>query len=84
MIVLKVHATSGLSAIVRIVNTLKRKQFKVHQLIMEECSPEEYKLLITVDENEVRVKKAIQHVRKLEDVYIIETLGGVCYEKDVL
>jgi len=68
----------GIDALVRITNTLRRKEFKIKGLVMTEGTIEGYSnLRITIEEySNLGMEQAMMHLRKIINVYEIEEFKG--------
>ncbi|HEY8803635.1 MAG TPA: ACT domain-containing protein [Clostridium sp.] len=64
----------GIDALVRVTNTLRRKEFKIRGLVMEECEIGGYSdLRITIEEySNLGIEQAMMQLRKIINVYEIE------------
>jgi len=68
----------GIDALVRVTNTLRRKEFKIKGLVMTEGTIEGYSnLRITIEEySNLGMEQAMMHLRKIINVYEIEEFKG--------
>jgi len=64
----------GIDALVRVTNTLRRKEFKIRGLVMTEGEIGGYSdLMITIEEySNLGVEQAMMHLRKIINVHEIE------------
>ena len=62
--------SSGMDSAVRVLTTLRRKQFDVRGFTMKEINSNSSEFMVTLeDEKNLGVDKAIQQMQKLVDVY---------------
>lgn len=62
--------SSGMDSVVRVLTTLRRKQFDVREFTMKEINSNKSEFMITLeDEKNLGVDRAIQQMQKLVDVY---------------
>jgi len=62
--------SSGMDSVVRVLTTLRRKQFDVREFTMKEINSNKSEFMITLeDEKNLGVDRAIQQMQKLIDVY---------------
>lgn len=62
--------SSGMDSAVRVLTTLRRKQFDVRGFSMKEINSNNSEFMITLeDEKNLGVDRAIQQMQKLVDVY---------------
>ncbi|MCB2294748.1 ACT domain-containing protein [Clostridium algoriphilum] len=68
----------GIDALVRVTNTLRRKEFKIRGIVMEECEIGGYSdLRITIEEySNLGIEQAMMQLRKIINVYEIEEFKG--------
>ncbi|GEM_PF-566283 len=68
----------GIDALVRVTNTLRRKEFKITGLVMTEGEFGGYSdLRITIDEySNLGIEQAMMQLRKIINVYEIEEFKG--------
>ena len=64
----------GIDALVRVTNTLRRKEFKIKGLVMTEVEIDGYSdLRITIEEySNLGIEQAMMQLRKIINVYEIE------------
>ena len=64
----------GIEALVRVTNTLRRKEFKITGLVMEECEIGGYSdLKITIEEcSNLGIEQAMMQLKKIINVYEIK------------
>jgi len=64
----------GIDALVRVANTLRRKEFKIKGLVMTEGTIDGYSdLRITIEEySNLGIEQAMMHLKKIINVYEIE------------
>ena len=67
-------ASHGIDALVRVTNTLRRKEFKIKGLVMTEVEIDGYSdLKITIEEySNLGIEQAMMQLRKIINVYEIE------------
>ena len=62
--------SSGMDSAVRVLTTLRRKQFDVREFTMKEINSNNSEFMVTLeDEKNLGVDRAIQQMQKLVDVY---------------
>ena len=62
--------SSGMDSAVRVLTTLRRKQFDVKEFSMKEINSNNSEFMVTLeDEKNLGVDRAIQQMQKLVDVY---------------
>ncbi|MBU3145309.1 ACT domain-containing protein [Clostridium sp. CF012] len=68
----------GIDALVRITNTLRRKEFQIRELVMTEGEIGGYSdLRITIEENtNLGIEQAMMQLRKIINVYEIKEFEG--------
>jgi len=71
---LSAKVENGIDALVRVTNTLRRKEFKIKGLVMTEGTIDGYSdLRITIEEySNLGIEQAMMHLRKIISVYEIE------------
>lgn len=68
---------SGMITLMRVADILKRKQFNISGFSMDEIDDKYSRILIKLNENEdLGIKQAMLHMKKLADVYEIEEYKG--------
>jgi acetolactate synthase-1/3 small subunit len=68
----------GIDALVRITNTLRRKEFQIRELVMTEGEISGFSdLKITIEENtNLGIEQAMMQLRKIINVYEIKEFKG--------
>ena len=68
----------GIDALVRVTNTLRRKEFQIRGLVMTEGESGEYSdLMITIEEgSNLGIEQAMMQLRKMINVYEIKEFRG--------
>jgi len=68
----------GIDALVRVTNTLRRKEFQIRELKMTECEIGGYSdLIITIDEvSNLGIEQAMMQLRKIINVSEIKEYEG--------
>jgi len=62
--------SSGMDSAVRVLTTLRRKQFDVREFTMKEINSNSSEFMVTLEgEKNLGVERAIQQIQKLVDVY---------------
>ena len=69
----------GIDALVRVTNTLRRKEFKIKGLVMTEGETSGYSnLRITIEEySNLGIEQAMMQLRKIINVYEIEEFNDI-------
>lgn len=68
------RVTSGMDSAVRVMTTLRRKQFEVKEFSMKELENHNSLLQVTVEDNcaNTGFERAVLYMKKLEDVYDVK------------
>jgi acetolactate synthase small subunit len=68
------RASNGIDAVVRVTNTLRRKEFQIRGLVMTEDQTDGYSdLRITIkEEGNLGIKQAMMQLKKIINVYEIK------------
>lgn len=67
--------SNGMDSTVRVLSTLRRKNFSVKEFSMEEMGKNNTRLVLTVDDHPIaNFNRAVQQMKKLVDVYDVEEL----------
>jgi len=68
--------SNGMDSTVRVLTTLRRKNFSVKEFSMEEMDQNNARLVLTVDDNHpiANFNRAVLQMKKLVDVYDVEEL----------
>ena len=68
----------GIDALIRVTNTLRRKEFQIKGLVMAECEIGGYSdLMITIEEgSNLGIEQAMMQLRKIVNVYEIKEYEG--------
>ncbi|MDD2496249.1 MAG: ACT domain-containing protein [Tissierellia bacterium] len=61
--------SSGMDSAVRVLTTLRRKQFDVKEFSMKELDANNSEFHVTLDDGKIGLEKAILQMQKLVDVY---------------
>lgn len=61
--------SSGMDSAVRVLTTLRRKQFDVKEFRMRELDDNKSEFYVTLDDGKIGLEKAILQMKKLVDVY---------------
>lgn len=61
--------SSGMDSAVRVLTTLRRKQFDVKEFSMKELDDNKSEFYVTLDDEKLGLEKAILQMQKLVDVY---------------
>ena len=72
------RASNGIDALVRVTNTLRRKEFQIRGLVMTEGEIGGYSdLMITIEEaSNLGIEQAMMQLRKIINVYEIKEYEG--------
>lgn len=68
------NVTSGMDSVVRVMATLRRKQFDIKEFSMKELGEHNSLLHVTLEDTSIHTgfDKAVLHMKKLADVYDIK------------
>ena len=69
----------GIDALVRVTNTLRRKEFQIRELVMKEGEFGGYSdLMITIEEgSNLGIEQAMMQLRKIVNVYEIKEFNDI-------
>lgn len=72
------RTSNGMDALVRVTNTLRRKEFQIRGLVMTEVQIGGYSdLMITIEEaSNLGIEQAMMQLRKIINVYEIKEYEG--------
>lgn len=66
--------SSGMDSAVRVLTTLRRKQFNVREFSMKEIDSKNSEFKITLEDEKLGLERAILQMQKLVDVYDVVEL----------
>ncbi|WP_317854592.1 hypothetical protein [Chakrabartyella piscis] len=66
------QVTNGVDSAVRVIATLRRKQYAIKEFSMEELEDKSTLLYITLENDLAFLDKAVCHMEKLVDVYDVK------------
>lgn len=66
--------SSGMDSAVRVLTTLRRKQFNIREFSMKEIDSKNSEFKITLEDEKLGLERAILQMQKLVDVYDVVEL----------